>query len=230
MSKTCNEGWKSVSLNRNEFIALENFKALVGYIAAENKLFWDRLSIFAAIDAGLIGISYLDAVAKTPSAFLLSAFGFLASLLWFMATARSARYLCHWIDLAREIEEERITDLAFFKRQEEFLESCNSWYEKKSVTRFSATGIPYSFILFWTFRLGAYLSAVIPWVPLLWVLVVLVVLVLVIVLLVAAIVVGRKRNRGAIAIVAGGVSSPIRVFYMNYWSGTLRCVPHCSQR
>jgi hypothetical protein len=115
--------------NSRERTELENFKLLVS-ISGDEKLFWDRFNVFTALDSALSGFSFLDQVAKgATSTLLLSFLGIVLSLLWFFMTARARAYIEHWICLAREIEENKLKDLTFFKEECRFKKSL-SWYEK----------------------------------------------------------------------------------------------------
>ena len=124
---------------------------MVSYISGDEKLFWDRFNVFTALDSALSGFSFLDQVAKdATSTLLLSFLGIVLSLLWFLMTAKARAYIKHWICLAREIEENKLKDLTFFKEECRFKKSL-SWCEKAPVTKL-ALCVPLAFFSFWIAR------------------------------------------------------------------------------
>ena len=92
-----------------EDLLLEQWKAAIELHKHEDILSWNKFSYFTTMNATLLGaIAYLWSNKNTLDfvvlGLLVSIFGFVVSIAWFLAQERGRMYQKYWIDRAKESE------------------------------------------------------------------------------------------------------------------------------
>lgn len=112
-------------------LPLEAYKMLAEILGAEEKLLWDRNSVFLVINAAMVTALGLIRAAQGPSAaaqsvnigfFALCIIGALACLLWLTTIFRSEAFYNLWYEQLKFLEKEYLDPIKTFQLADDYFE------------------------------------------------------------------------------------------------------------